>query len=169
LLIAQQVKKSLLDIKSKGLDIPKMKIRFDSWDDIYDNRAAAETSSDIRKNKVSNVYINFNTPLYRSVSADNHLYRSSQNPFETSLEMDFLHEFAHSYQSYFYQSAYSKLRFETFSEDINKEILDKMGIIATTSKAEFVAEYFAHKMVGKEIKSKRLAKLYEECSGPKFD
>ena len=169
LLIAQQVKKSLLDIKSKGLDIPKMKIRFDCWDDIYDNSAAAETSADIYKNRVSNLYVNFNTPLYRNISDSNQLYRSSKDPFETSLEMDLLHEFAHAYQSFNNHAKYTKLKYEKFSEDINKEILDKMGIIATESKAEFVAEYFAHKMVGKEVKSKTLAKLYEECLGPKFN
>jgi len=167
LLIAQQIKKSLLEIKAKGLKIPKMEIHFDTWSEMNKSEAA-DTSFWVDHGKIRDLIMEYNTPKYKYLTKENLVHRIPDNPLESSIDADFHHEFAHAYQAFFNPQNSLKLKSENFSEGIKEEIINKINTIAAQNKYEFVAEYFAYKMIGKNIESEKLAKLYKECLGPEI-
>lgn len=168
LIMAQKVQKCLNILQEKKLSIPKMEIHLDNWQEAFEGAStAAITEVENYKGK-SYIEMSFNTPRYRYLQGDK-LHRIKKAPFDTSFEMDFFHEFTHAYQACVNHENFSKLLTECFDSETNKEIAQKISSYAATNKGEFVAEYFAYKMMGKEIKSKKLEILYKQCLGPEVD
>jgi hypothetical protein len=174
LLMAQKVQKCLNKIQEKNPKIPKFDLHFDNFEEAFEGRksTAAVTEAyydDYDKPNNLNIDVSFNIPKYKNMTAKGDLFRLKENPEYTSFESDFFHEFVHAYMARNDNENYEKLQKEHFDKETNKEILEKLGFYATGSKSEFAAEYFSFKMMGVDIKSEKLAKLYEECMGPKID
>ena len=167
-LIATEIGKYFSILEGRNVRIPKMSMSFNGWEYAdFKKETACIADLTIGHNKPV-IDVLFKTPLYKHKNEAGKLFRSKQNPIDTTLELDFYHEFAHAHQGYFNTKTYQNLMTEQFDEETCNEILEKISSYATSNKSEFVAEYFAYAMTGKEIKSEKLAKLYEECKGPEF-
>lgn len=166
--LAECIKNTLKKIFDLKIKIPKFKISLNNWEDMSKN-TAAETETELLGKK-NDITVNFNTPLYKNTDKDGNWYRTKKYPDSTTICADFLHEFAHAYQSYFNPKAYDRLLTQGFGHDekVIPEISKNIGNYATFSKAEFVAEYFRVKMSGKNFKSEVLDKIYKDCEGPEI-
>lgn len=168
-LMASELESYFLNLKNKNFKIPKMSINFGSYKEgILEKHEAAATNIGIEKNKIS-AEIFFNAPAYKYKDKQNKVFRLKDAPEDTSFEIDFYHEFAHAYQGLFDNKNYSGLTNKKIDSKYKKEIKEKLGFIAIEDKAEFVAEYFAYAMTGKNINSQTLAEFYKKCGGPKID
>ncbi len=169
LIIARQVKKCLLNIDGNNIKIPKMDIHLDNWDEYFDDNKCAAITDVIVDGDDIEIEQSYNTPAYKYLANTDDLYRLRGLKDDTSFSLDFYHEFAHAYQGYFDHDNYSKLLKESFGEDARKEISKNISVYACSNKAEFVAEYFAYKMIGKNFQSDYLDFLYQECNGPELN
>lgn len=171
-LMAQKTKQCLLEIKNKGIKIPKFSLNLNRFEIEYFEVNTAMLTDIMKPRKINpntSITIIVNSPKYKYVDKQNNLFRKKCCKGDSLYELDFFHEFAHVYQARFDMKNYNKLLEEKIPDDAIEEAIQKISNYATGSKAEFVAEYFSYRMMGKEIKSEKLAKLYEECQGLKID
>ena len=140
LILAKSVYDAFLEIRNAGFNIPK-------GISVHGDEAADH----FEKDSNDMAYTGGDTKVYNS-------------------KMDVYHEFAHAHQAINNNNCYLDLRNQKFDSKTKNEITKCINPYAATDKAEFVAEYFAYKMAGIEIKSDKinLDKLYEKCQGPKF-
>lgn len=124
--------------------------------------------SDISINGKFPPEIYFNTPKYRVNKEFEYAYSSLKEAEIYNAKADTYHEFAHCYQASLNRKHYLSLTNEKFDEETKNAIAKALNSYAAKNKAEFVAEYFTYKMLGKKIYSDKidLAKLYADCQGP---
>lgn len=173
LILAKSVYDAFLDIRNAGFNIPKgISVHCDEAADHFekDSNDMAYTDTDSSSKKIKpEIYLN--TPRYRyNKNFPFVVHSTGGDPKVYNSKMDVYHEFAHAHQAINNNNCYLDLRNQKFDSKTKNEITKCINPYAATDKAEFVAEYFAYKMAGIEIKSDKinLDKLYEKCQGPKF-
>ncbi len=165
-MLAKTVKDCCVDLQKAGFDMPVgMQVNLYDWEDYFDGpgSVAITLTSKFKEDMPEMV---FNTPLYKHKKGVPYAVRDLNDYKNENARVDFFHEFTHYWQAVDDRDHYRSLLGKRFDEDTKKEITEKIGSYAATDAAEFVAEYFAYKMMGEDFGSEKLDKLYKELKGP---
>lgn len=170
--LAKSIQDAFIDIQNAGLIIPKgIIISLEDAKENFKYNSQDAAYSDIPFQEKGPFEIYYNTPKYKVKKGFEYAIRFSKESEIYNAKADTYHEFAHCYQACADKKHYFSLRNENFDEKTQIEIAKSINTYATTNKAEFVAEYFTYKMLGKQIHSDKIdiEKLYNECKRPKLN